>query len=192
MTDSARVGCLARPFVVTVALNGLKGWVYVAFVAVLDPRLLSYPLNESLAIRKDTFGALCFMTSAIAYFVAQILCHHDQDQRDAALPAQARVPDSASVFLGALRLAPHLYRGSTLVALLRTGFFYATLGWAYIAMNSVSHPWTLSLPLTHLASWPREGAFGAACFVASLLCYLTLQLLVTSRRIGNEPSTDRP
>lgn len=184
MTDSARIGCLARPFVVTVALYGLMGWVYVAFVAVLDPRLLSHPLNESLAIRKDTFGALCFLASAIAYFVAQILCHHGQDQRAAALPAQAGVADSASVFLGALRLAPHLYPGSTLVALLRTGFFYATLGWAYIAMNSVSHPWTLSLPLTHLASWPREGAFGVACFVLSLVCYLTLQALVTSHRVG--------
>ena len=35
-----------------------------------------------------------------------------------------------------------------------TLFIFGLLGWIYIAFNAVFHPWTLPLPLTHLAPWP--------------------------------------
>jgi hypothetical protein len=45
---------------------------------------------------------------------------------------------------------------------------HAFAGWVYIAANAVSHPESLKWPLTHLASWPHEDTFGAACFALSL------------------------
>ena len=61
-------------------------------------------------------------------------------------------------------------------ASLRAGRLYGFTGWAYIAGNSISHPETLSLRLTHFAPWPHEGDFGLICFVASAACHLALEL----------------
>jgi hypothetical protein len=54
------------------------------------------------------------------------------------------------------------------VVVLRAVLVHALIGWVYIAMNSLSHPWTLDLRLTHFSNWPHEGDFGAACFVIVL------------------------
>jgi len=56
-------------------------------------------------------------------------------------------------------------------ALFLTLFVFGLCGWIYIAMNAVFHPWTLPLPLTHLAPWPREDTFGAACFLISMVSF---------------------
>jgi hypothetical protein len=61
--------------------------------------------------------------------------------------------------------------------LLRTIFLYGTLIWIYIALNSVTHPYTLAMPLTHFASWPHEGDVGSACFAMSMVSFLTLRTL---------------
>jgi hypothetical protein len=53
---------------------------------------------------------------------------------------------------------------------------YALLGWAYIAANSITHPATLHLGLTHFASWPHERTFGIACFVLSGVLYLAARV----------------
>lgn len=53
---------------------------------------------------------------------------------------------------------------------------YGFAGWAYIAGNAISHPYTLSHPLTHLARWPHEDEFGAASFAASAIAYFLLRL----------------
>ena len=49
---------------------------------------------------------------------------------------------------------------------------YALLGWAYITANSITHPATLHLGLTRLASRPRERTFRIACFAVSGVLYL--------------------
>ena len=54
---------------------------------------------------------------------------------------------------------------------------YALLGWAYIAVNSVTHPATLHLGLTHFAPWPHERTFGIACFALSGVLYLAARIL---------------
>ena len=53
---------------------------------------------------------------------------------------------------------------------------YAFFGWAYVAANSVTHPATLRLQLTHLSPWPREGTFAVACFAVSVACFFIAQL----------------
>ena len=56
-------------------------------------------------------------------------------------------------------------------------FVYGFAGWIYIAENAVFHQETLSLPLTHLAPWPREDTFGAACFGFSFIALLVYLML---------------
>ncbi len=57
-------------------------------------------------------------------------------------------------------------------ALSFTLFVFGFGGWFYIAENAVFHPDTLSLPLTHLAPFPREDTFGAISFgVALIACF---------------------
>jgi hypothetical protein len=58
-------------------------------------------------------------------------------------------------------------------ALSFTLFVFGFAGWFYIAENAVFHPDTLPLPLTHLASFPREDTFGAMSFaVAIVACFV--------------------
>jgi hypothetical protein len=59
---------------------------------------------------------------------------------------------------------------------------YAILGWTYVAANSLTHPETLHLHLTHFAPWPREGTFGLACFVLSAMCFFVAQLIMDTDR----------
>ena len=58
---------------------------------------------------------------------------------------------------------------------------YSFAGWAYIALNAVFHPQTLSLRLTHFAPWPREDTFGIACFIVSFTSALALAILRARR-----------
>ncbi len=58
-----------------------------------------------------------------------------------------------------------------------TVFFFGFAGWVYIAENAVFHPYTLSLPLTHLLPFPREDTFGAVCFACSFVALFAYLLL---------------
>jgi hypothetical protein len=60
---------------------------------------------------------------------------------------------------------------------------YALLGWAYIAANSIAHPATLNLGLTHFASWPHERTFGIACFALSGVLYLAARVAQAGSRL---------
>ena len=77
--------------------------------------------------------------------------------------------------------APGAKGGRVLDALLLPVALYAFAGWVYIALNAVVHPETLSRPLTHLARWPREDTFGAACFAVSFLAAAGLRVLRAAR-----------
>lgn len=58
-----------------------------------------------------------------------------------------------------------------------TLFVHSFAGWFYIAENAVFHPETLSLPLTHLASFPREDTFGIICFGVSIVSLFAWDVL---------------
>ena len=62
-------------------------------------------------------------------------------------------------------------------SLFLTLFLFGLFGWIYIAFNAVFHPWTLPLPLTHLAPWPREDTFGANCFLISMVSFFFWNLM---------------
>lgn len=58
-----------------------------------------------------------------------------------------------------------------------TLFVFGFAGWAYIAMNAVFHPQSLSWPLTHLAPYPREDTFGIVCFAVSMVSFFLWNLI---------------
>lgn len=62
-------------------------------------------------------------------------------------------------------------------SLFLTGFVFGYSGWLYIALNAVFHPQTLSWPLTHLASFPREDTFGIICFIVSFGSFFMYNLI---------------
>lgn len=67
-------------------------------------------------------------------------------------------------------------RRDVLVAILRAVRLYGFVAWAYIAANSINHPATLQLHLTHFANWPHENTFGVACFVLSAVAFLAVEV----------------
>jgi hypothetical protein len=133
-------------------------WSYVAVLAVFRPDDLPRPLTHWAAgPRTDTFGAACFAVSFLAYVAGAVV-----RERRLSRPSEADEPEGGQ---------PALAR-----ALIRAGGVYGAVAWAYIAMNAVSHPRTLSMRLTHLAPWPTEGDFGVTCFVVSAVCHLLWQV----------------
>jgi hypothetical protein len=57
-----------------------------------------------------------------------------------------------------------------------TLFVFGLLGWLYIAAVALIHPQTLTLELTHFASWPREDTFGEVSFAVAFISFFIWNL----------------
>jgi len=58
----------------TLALYGFAGWVYIALVALVQPQTLSWQLTHLAKFpREDTFGEVCFVLSAVSFFIYYLL-----------------------------------------------------------------------------------------------------------------------
>ncbi len=55
-------------------------------------------------------------------------------------------------------------------------FLYGLLGWAYGILVQVTHPYWLSLGLSHLTPWLRVDTFAVASFLVSALGFLVWRL----------------
>jgi hypothetical protein len=122
--------------------GALACWLYVAAVAIVAPQDLPLRFEETLPIRTDTLGIGAFAISVCMMVVTAMM---------ASFRPQVRWS------IGAVW------------AIARSVALHATLGWAYISANSISHRWTLHRRLTHLAPWPTEGTFGVACLLVAIL-----------------------
>jgi len=58
-----------------------------------------------------------------------------------------------------------------------TLFIFGLLGWLYIAAIALVHPETLTIQLTHFATWPREDTFGIVSFFVSFVSFFIWNLL---------------
>ena len=58
-----------------------------------------------------------------------------------------------------------------------TLFIFGLLGWLYIAAVSLVHPETLTIHLTHFATWPREDTFGIVSFAVSFVSFFIWNLV---------------
>jgi hypothetical protein len=58
----------------TLALYCFAGWVYIALVALVHPQTLVVQLTHFTKLpHEDTFGEICFVVSAISFFVYNLL-----------------------------------------------------------------------------------------------------------------------
>lgn len=63
---------------------------------------------------------------------------------------------------------------------------YGFAAWVYIALVALVHPHTLSMQLTHLASWPREDTFGEISFVVSFVAFIVYRSLRTAAAVRTD------
>jgi hypothetical protein len=154
-----------RPVTETAMAYGLFGWIYVAAYAATRPQDLSQAISVVLPLRRDTFGCLCFAVSAIAAVGLQI---------------------------GTGRLLTPRPRGTSAIdAVLRTVTGYALLVWIYLCVNSLTHPDTIGIRLTHFAAEPTEGETAVACYAASAVAFTALRLRAAGLAAGRlGPGTD--
>lgn len=138
----------------TVMVAGLLGWVYVAVLAAARPDVLSMHIAAVVPLRRDTFGAVCLLCSAFAAFIL----------RATTGTYWVRRKGSRGVLDAALR---------TIVA-------YALFVWTYLCVNSVTHPRTTGMRLTHFSATPSEGTMAVACFVGATAALFTLRALGTA------------
>lgn len=65
---------ILRSVLLTGFVFGLLGFMYIAGNAWLHPETLPLPLTHFLSFpREDTFGAICFATSMMCFFVYNIV-----------------------------------------------------------------------------------------------------------------------
>jgi hypothetical protein len=138
-----------------VLVHGLLGWVYVAAWAAVYPNALDQHIAAVLPLRRDTFGTLAFAASALA-----------------AVSLQAR---TGRFWVRRGRPGPGLAR-----AVLNVVVVYGLLTWAYLCVNSMTHPRTTGLQLTHFVSWPSEGSTAVFCFAASAVCLFLVRCAADS------------
>jgi len=141
-----------------VELYALGCFVFSALVAVTAPESLSSPpLDLSIGIRTDTLGAAAFVVAALVTLPRRWL--------NAGRRWNGARPHGASDALEPADLA--VWRAvrdlSLLVAL-------------YIVANYLNHPRTMTMPLTHFASWPSERVTGLTAALVSFVAALAAQL----------------
>lgn len=141
---------MIRPAVETAMVVGLLGWLYVAAMAAVRPWALAEHIAAVLPMRRDTFGAGVFFVSAACAFVLRA--------RTGAFWVR-RPPVAGYVEAG-----------------LATAGGYAFLVWVYLGANSMTHPATTGLHLTHFADHPSEGTTAVLCFTVVTLSLFLLRL----------------
>ncbi|WP_330455743.1 hypothetical protein OIB37_01995 [Streptomyces sp. NBC_00820] len=146
----------------TAMVYGLLGWLYVAVVAAIRPDDLAGPVSALVPVRRDTCGAVCFAVSATAALALQ-----------------------TATGTWWFRAAP---RRGPLIAVLRVCTGYGLLVWAYLCVNSLTHPATLSRPLTHFAAVPREGQTASWAFVVSAAALVSARALARPAGTGGGTS----
>ena len=152
-------------------------WASVCLVASFRPDDLSAPYWRGVpGLRTDTSGIVSFFVVAVGFAASEYL--RLLRRRDAAVK-----PGSGSA-AGATELQALAI--SETVALLATGLV------VYLSVNAVTHPATLRIHATHLATWPAEGTLRVAALLLCTCSAAALRYLVavpTTRRAVGEPSS---
>jgi hypothetical protein len=139
---------------------GILLWSYVAVIAALQPDSLNEQLTSLVYARRDTAAALAFGVSAVSLATLVYLAN--------GWPWGAPLPRRTHRQSAALRAAR---------ALLAVMCVYGLLLWGYVSANSLTHPETLHLPLTHLSDWPTEGAAASVAFLVSGMSFAVLRIV---------------
>jgi hypothetical protein len=64
---------------------------------------------------------------------------------------------------------------------------YAGVGWVYLALCTLTHPWSRSIQATHLASFPTEEQLATVCLVVGAVALAALWTLRARSPAGDRP-----
>jgi hypothetical protein len=138
----------------------------VCLVASFDPTALSTPYWKGVpGLRTDTCGIAALLAAAICFTTSEYLRLRRLRQ---GLPGRRRPTGATGLVVRAI---------SETVAIVATGLVI------YVSVNSVTHPATLDLQASHLATRPTEGTVRV---VALLLCTCSVTVL-RYLQIGSAP-----
>jgi hypothetical protein len=101
-------------------------------------------------LRTDTFGVFCFIVAVVSLTFGEFLRLSRRVRRRESISSVT--PNTRTVFL---------------VATCRSLVAAGSLLIAYLSINAITHPQTLTLPVTHLLSWPTEGTLRVMTLVAT-------------------------
>ncbi|MFZ0832472.1 MAG: hypothetical protein WAM92_05195 [Mycobacterium sp.] len=141
------------------AVFGALGWVYGAATAVVSPDRLSVWVMSWVPIRIDTLAVVGFCVSAVAYVVREIATSAGKC---------ARWWNSS--------------RHAAVTTFLRTTFIYSTLVAIYLMANTIAHPETMAMPLTHYLAWPTEGFTLGLALICSVASFFLLRVRAYSSK----------
>lgn len=134
-------------------------WAGVCLVASFRPNDLSVPYWGGWpGLRTDTSGIAAFFVVAVCFAASEYL--RLLRRRDAAVRPGRPLTDGPAKLLA--------------LAISETAVLLATGLVGYISVNAVTHPATLRIHATHLATWPTEGTLRLA---ALLLCACSVAAL---------------
>jgi hypothetical protein len=165
-------------------VHGLLGWIYVAALAAVYPNALGQHIAAILPVRRDTFGAAAFAVSALSAVSLQartgrVWTRGGRTGPDRPSPDQPG-PDQPRLDQPRLdQSRPGLTR-----AVLNVVVVYGLLAWAYLCVNSLTHPWSTGIQLTHFVAWPSEGSTAVFCFAASAVALFLVRSAVRAAGDG--------
>lgn len=152
-------------------------WASASLVASFRPDDLGAPYWSGLpALRTDTAGIAAFVAVAACFAVSEYL-RLRRSRSPTAPHVDREGPDEPSSRSQAAEPVPLF-----VLALAKTLAVLATGLVAYTSVNAVTHPATLQLRATHLATWPTESTLRvdalavSACAVAALRYLRAIQI----------------
>lgn len=144
------------------AYGALLCWLSACLVASFHGAYLARPYWAAVpGLRTDTSGAIAFLIAAASLTMSEYLRLQRRHSAEA-FQKLARSPRKGDLALQAV---------SETVATLSTGLV------AYISVNAVTHPMTLSIQATHFASWPTEGTLRVLALLGCVASVGTLRYL---------------
>lgn len=171
--DRARWRLAVEAVAVGLAYGAGLCWASTCLVASFRLHLLADPYWSALpGLRTDTCGALAFVIAAIGLAVAEYLRLQRRQSGGVARSGQLQVRSAA-------RLAG--IAGAETAAVMSTGLV------AYLSVNAVTHPYTLTIQATHLVSWPTEGTLRVLA-LATCVASLGLTHYLRVARVHRTPS----
>jgi hypothetical protein len=152
-------------------------WASVCLVASFRPDALSAPYWRGVpGLRTDTSGIVAFFVVAVGFTASEYL--RLLRRRDTAVKPGPGLTARTTELLALAILET--------VALLATGLV------VYLSVNAVTHPATLGIHATHLATWPTEGTLRVAALLLCASSAAALRYLVavpTTRCAAEERSS---
>jgi len=142
-------------------------WTSTCVVASFRVAYLAKPYWSAISdLRTDTCGAAAFILTTVCLAVSEYL----RLRRRYGVGAQLAVGATRGV-LAALAVAKT-------AAVVSTGLF------AYLSINTVTHPVTLGMPATHFSPWPTEGSLRVLALATAMLAVGGLRYLSVRAGIG--------